>query len=316
MLRTGNKSGLQFGFCQTIKSALEPIFPQPSTSLSFRLDRFEMKFVITREQREALMPDLLPKMKADENAKEGAFYPIVSLYYDNEERECYWEKVEGVANRRKMRIRVYGSLDGSLPPTIFVEIKHKSDGRGVKRRLLCTLEEAFAVSSGGDIAPRTGINDQRLIQEVHSLVKQRGFKPCCAMRYDRHAFADRDPESDLRVTFDTGIAYRFDNFEVIPDDQRFDQFLLPDGYSVLEVKVTGTVPYWLTHMVGRHHCILQGHSKYNNALEDGDEVLHRMIGGKVIKHHYGITPHSLSKSGINVVPDPDSTGGLAASGPF
>ena len=271
-----------------------------------------MKFVITRDQREALMPDLLPRMKADENAKEGAFYPIVSLYYDNADRDCYWEKVEGMGNRRKMRVRVYGSLDGALPPTIFVEIKHKCDGRGVKRRLLCTLDEAFKVSAGENIAPRTGIVDQRLIEEIHALVHQRGFKPSCAMRYDRHAFADRDPESDLRVTFDTGIAYRFDNFAVMPDDRRFDQFLLPDGYSVLEVKVTGTVPYWLTHIIGRHHCILQSHSKYNNALEEGDEIIHRQIGGRIVKHHYGLTPDSLAKVGINVVPDGEAARAVAS----
>ena len=272
-----------------------------------------MKFVITREQREALMADTLPRMKPDENAVDGAFYPIVSLYYDSPDRACFWEKVEKVQNRRKMRVRVYGSLDGKLPPTIFVEIKHKCDGRGVKRRLLCTLDEAFTVASGGDIAPRANILDRRLVEEIHMLVKQRHFQPCTAMRYDRHAFADRDPESDLRVTFDTGIAYRFDNLKVVPDDRKFERYLLPEGYSVMEVKVTGSVPFWLTHMIGKHHCILQGHSKYNNALEDGDDVIHRQIGGRIIKHHYGLTPESLAKSGVNAAPDPDAAHMVSAS---
>ena len=272
-----------------------------------------MKFVITREQREALMADTLPRMKPDENAVDGAFYPIVSLYYDSPDRACYWEKVEKYQNRRKMRVRVYGSLDGKLPPTVFVEIKHKCDGRGVKRRLLCTLEEAYKVAAGGDIAPRANILDRRLIEEIHMLVNQRQFKPCCAMRYDRHAFADRDPESDLRVTFDTGIAYRFDNLIVVPDDRKFDRYLLPEGYSVMEVKVTGSVPFWLTRMIGQHHCILQSHSKYNNALEDGDDVIHRQIGGRVIKHHYGLTPESLAKTGVNAAPDPENAGMASAS---
>ena len=249
------------------------------------------------------MDDMMARMKPDENAVDGAFYPIVSLYYDNADRDCYWEKVYGFANRRKMRTRIYGSLDGKLPPTIFVEIKHKCDGRGVKRRLLCRLDEAYAVASGGEIAPRAGILDQKLIHEIHALVHERHFAPCCAMRYDRHAFADKDPESDLRVTFDTGIAYRFENYMLHPDDRDFQNYLLPEGYSVMEVKVTGTVPYWLARMIGEKHCILQSHSKYNNALEDGDEILHRQIGGRVIKHHYGVTPDSLAKVNTNVVPD-------------
>jgi hypothetical protein len=281
--------------------------------VSYRFDRFEMKFVITRDQREALMEDMLTRMKPDENAVDGAFYPIVSLYYDNADRDCYWEKVQRYPNRRKMRVRVYGSLDGRLPPTVFVEIKHKCDGRGVKRRLLCTLEEAYQVADGQDIGPRSKVLDRRLIEEIHMLVNQRQFRPCCAMRYDRHAFADRDPESDLRVTFDTGIAYRFDDLEVIPDDRRFAHYLLPDGYSVMEVKVTGSVPFWLTHMIGHHHCILQGHSKYNNALEDGDPVLHRQIGGRVVKHFYGLTPDVLPNVGTNGAAQPRARHPVVAS---
>lgn len=247
-----------------------------------------MKFVITREQRDALMPHLLPHLRADENAGEGAFYPIVSLYYDNEERDCYWEKMRGFGNRRKLRVRVYGSLNGELPPTTFLEVKHKCDGRGVKRRLRVSLEDALAIADGHRPEQPMRPLDQRLVDEVHELVHKRHFRPTCCMRYDRQAFADKDPESDLRITFDTGIAYRMDNLTPIPDDRRFTRYMLPDGYSVLEIKVTGCVPYWLSTMLGAHGCILQSHSKYCNALEDGDEVLHRQIGGRPCKNHYAL----------------------------
>jgi SPX domain protein involved in polyphosphate accumulation len=273
--------------------------------VSYRIDRFEMKFVITRDQRAALMPALMERMRADENAMEDAYYPIVSVYYDTPERDCYWEKEQSVPSRRKMRVRVYGSMDGKLPPTIFVEIKHKCDGRGVKRRLRVPLEEAFWICAGNN--PRRPLNmlDMRIVDEIHMLVKKRNFQPTVAMRYDRQAYADKDPESDLRVTFDTGIAYRFDKLQPQPDDRSFDRFMLPDGYSVMEVKVTGAVPYWLTKLVGEHHCILQGHSKYNNALEDGDPILHDMMGGRPVKHFYGLTPDSLgARIPTNAIPEP------------
>ena len=271
-----------------------------------------MKFVITREQRAALMPHLLPHLRADENAGEGAFYPIVSLYYDNAERDCYWEKVQSAPSRRKLRVRVYGSLDGALPPTSFVEVKHKCDGRGVKRRLRVPLETALKIADGQSVDIPLRPADQQLVEEVHKLVHERRFRPCCCMRYDRQAFADKDPESDLRITFDTGIAYRMDNLMPIPDDKRFEHYLLPDGYSVMEVKVTGSVPYWLTMMIGEHGCILQGHSKYSNALEDGDPVLHRQLGGKPVKHHYGLTPHSL-KANVDATGEGDRPQIAAAS---
>jgi hypothetical protein len=238
-----------------------------------------MKFLITHHQRETLMPHLVPHLRADENAGEGAFYPIVSLYYDNAERDCYWEKIRGERSRRKLRVRVYGSLDGALPPTSFVEVKHKCEGRGVKRRVRMPLEEALIVAAGQETSFPLKLADRKIVEEVHQLVHRRGFQPCCCMRYDRQAFADRDPDSDLRITFDTGIAFRFDNLTPVPDDRNFKVYLHPDDQSVMEVKVTGAVPYWLSRMLGEHGCILRSHSKYCNALEMGDPVLRKMLYG-------------------------------------
>lgn len=243
--------------------------------MSYRLDRFEMKFVITREQRDALMPNLLPHLRADANAGDNAFYPIISLYYDNLDRDCYWEKIRGQKSRRKMRVRVYGSLDGKVPPTSFMEVKHKCDSRVVKRRAQMPLEAALIVGEGKNVDLPLNFAAEKVIIEVHKMVRERGFRPHCCMRYDRQAFADVNPASDLRVTFDTGIAFRMDNLTPVPDDRNFSHYLLREGESVMEVKVTGSVPYWLPRMLGDVGCILTSHSKYCNALEAGDPTLLR-----------------------------------------
>jgi len=255
-----------------------------------------MKFVITRDQREGLMHEFLQRMGNDQNALTGARYPIVSLYYDNAQRDCYWEKIHGLSNRRKMRVRVYGSMDGAVPPSSFIEVKHKAEGRGVKRRVRLPLERALSIAAGVPFDPACfGPADARVLDEVQKLVREREFRPVCCLRYDREAYVDRDPASDLRVTFDTGIAYRMDDLVPSPDDRNFVHHLLPEGCSVMEVKVTGAVPYWLTRLVGEQHCILQGHSKYCNALEDGDPVLHAQMGGRPSKPHYGITPETFAR---------------------
>jgi hypothetical protein len=239
-----------------------------------------MKFVISASQRTALMDKLGSHLCADANADETAYYPIVSLYYDNRDRDCYWEKIRGLRNRRKFRVRVYGSLDGKLPPTVFIEVKHKQDGRGVKRRVSMPLEEAMRVGEGK--MPNIPLNavDMRTVREIiDDLVVRRGFKPVMAMRYDRRAYAAVDSESDLRITYDTGIAYRLDNLEPQPDDRRFSpqNYLHPVGTSVLEVKVTGCIPYWLSRLIAETGCKLQSHSKYCNALERSDPVLRAML---------------------------------------
>lgn len=239
-----------------------------------------MKFVIDAAKRAALMEKLDPHLKADANADETAYYPIVSLYYDNPERDCYWEKVQGSKSRRKLRVRIYGSLDGGLPPTGFIEVKHKQEGRGVKRRIQMPYTEALRVGAGHwPEGVKLKPTDRRTIEEIHDLLNRRGFAPVMVMRYDRRAYASVDPSSDLRITYDTGIAFRFRDLNPIPNDKDFrpEEYMYPDDISVLEVKITGTIPYWLSVLIAETGCRLQSHSKYCNALELADPVLRSML---------------------------------------
>ncbi len=248
--------------------------------MSLRLDRFEMKFAISSAQRTALMVLLAPHLRPDGNSGPGARYPVVSLYYDNAERDCYWEKARGLPSRRKLRVRVYGSSDGAVPPTSFVEIKHKCDGRGVKRRVQLPLSEALRVCGGAQPAGAAPAEvDRRVIAEVHDLVVQRGFLPVLVMRYDRTAFAAMDAGSDLRITFDDRICARFENLTPVPDDKRFTEAdeMRGGDTTVMEVKITGCVPYWLSRMLGETGCRMQSHSKYSAALEQRDPVLRAML---------------------------------------
>ena len=53
--------------------------------------------------------------------------------------------------------------------------------------------------------------------------------------------------------------------------------MYPADTSVLEVKITGTIPYSLSVLLARTGCKLQSHSKYCNALERSDPVLRAML---------------------------------------
>ncbi len=114
------------------------------------------------------------------------------------------------------------------------------------------------------------------------MVLRRRFQPVLVMRYDRAAYAAADPESDLRVTFDSGVRARFDNLTPEPDDRRFDTACRPDedGAAVMEVKITGCIPFWLSRTISATGCRLQSHSKYSTALEQSDPVLRTMLSPK------------------------------------
>ncbi|MEO6741658.1 MAG: polyphosphate polymerase domain-containing protein [Chthoniobacteraceae bacterium] len=242
-----------------------------------------MKFEVSAAQRGVLMEQLVPCLRADEYAGAGARYPVVSLYYDNADRDCYWEKARSLPSRRKLRVRVYGSRDGAVPSVSFVEIKHKCDGRGVKRRVMLPLAQALRVCDGAEpVGVTLSESDCRIVAEVHDLVKRRAFRPVMVMRYDRTAFAGAEPGSDLRVTFDEGIHARLDHLVPDPDDRRFDMSreMHGAGAAVMEVKVTDCIPYWLSRVISATGCQMQSHSKYCSKLESDDPVLHAMLSPK------------------------------------
>ena len=107
--------------------------------MDIRQARREFKFQLNERQAAAVIADISGMLPSDVNGASGA-YPIISEAYDTDERDVYWERYRKMPNRRKLRVRIYGTSNGTIPPTAFLEIKHKRDGVGVKRRMTVPLE--------------------------------------------------------------------------------------------------------------------------------------------------------------------------------
>jgi len=235
-------------------------------------DRFEYKFLIRRSQRDELLGQLANQLLADTHGGSDGHYPIISLYFDAPDLRCYWDNWRGVPSRRKLRVRVYGSDDGTIPPTSFIEVKHKSDGRGVKRRIQTTLAQALAVTQGAPPDASFSAHDLRIVAEIQRLRALEQFRPSCVMRYDRHAYFLHLPEEDalghepLRVTFDHDIAVRFDDLTPVADDRKFNQYILPADHCIMEVKGAGAVPYTFASRLSRLKLYPHPFSKYSEGL--------------------------------------------------
>ena len=231
-------------------------------------ERFEFKFLITAPQRDAALTAFNGDLQPDANGASGGVYPIVSLYYDTPDRRCYWEAWRGLPSRRKLRVRIYGTADGGIAPTSFVEVKHKLDGLGVKRRVQTSLPQALAIGAGGGAAENFAAPEARVVREVQRLVNEDGFRPVCALRYRRHAFslATEAATEPLRITFDDELGGRFRDLQPEPDDRRHDFTLLPADHLVMEVKGAGAVPFRVSRWLAKSGLSPRGFSKYCAAL--------------------------------------------------
>ena len=237
-----------------------------------RFDRKELKFVVDAVQRQRLTEQLRARLIADAHGDEEGRYPIISVYFDNADRDIYFESLQGVKSRRKLRIRLYGDSDSRASASCFLEIKHRYGSRNVKRRVAMSIDAAMAVGRGELPDLDLNILEALMVDEARRMVKSRGLKPACVLRYDRQAFRGADEEADLRVTFDDGVRARARDFQPVPDDQDFDVEILAPGECILEVKVDEVVPFWLAELLGQLGCTLQGNSKYRRTLEALDLV--------------------------------------------
>jgi hypothetical protein len=265
--------------------------------MDIRTARREFKFRLDGERAQLVLAEIRERLPGDVNGAAGA-YPIVSEYYDTDERDAYWERDRKVANRRKLRVRIYGTLTGTIPPSAFLEVKHKCDGVGVKRRLSLPVEVVTAPEFDvgewiREEMPRMpGRIERTLAREILLLLENRGVKPAIQMRYDRLAFEGPD---DVRITFDSGIKARTERRPLKPDDREIDLLVLPEGECIMEVKLFGAAPYWIRDIAARHRLVKTPFSKYCTALEKYDPTIRGIFERRTQK-----STHSTRKTPIPV----------------
>jgi len=229
--------------------------------------RFELKYVLPLAERDALLAGFGEQFQPDTLGGATGRYPVVSLYCDSPGRKCYWDAWRGVPSRRKLRLRLYGTQDDSLPAATFVEIKHRDGGEGAKRRVLLPLEQALALINAGEV-PAAGPAEARILEEARRLISDEGFRPTCVIRYDRHAyrFLDLAGHEQLRITFDHDVRCRFDDLTPRAGDDRCARPVLADDLCLMEVKGATSAPYDFAAYLSARGIFPRSFSKYSESI--------------------------------------------------
>lgn len=125
---------------------------------------------------------------------------VNNLYLDTEELDAYFDNVNGIEARTKVRIRWYGALTGFVAQPI-LEFKIKRGVVGVKESYPLapfTLNRTFAHADLRDLLRRSALPPD-VLDRLHGL----GAVLC--NRYYRWYFATHDRR--FRVTLDTAMAF-------------------------------------------------------------------------------------------------------------
>lgn len=184
----------------------------------------------------------------DENGE----YLISSLYFDDYHQSAFFDKLSGVKDRKKFRVRVYNYQ----PDVIKLERKIKRENVTQKSHLLISKKEYDSLIS----------DDLDFLKNRYELVAKdfylhyhiKNLRPRVVVEYRREAFIFR--YGDVRITFDcllkAGIFQKdlFANGYMIP--------AIPQDQIILEVKFTGYFPSVIRNIIQINNLQWQSSSKY------------------------------------------------------
>ena len=202
--------------------------------------RDELKFVIRQEERIALLERWRRHLTRDPNTESHARTPILSQYYDSPGLRYYEEKLDGIAMRNKVRLRVYGNRF-EKGCTAFLEIKQRHWDRVRKIRVrIQDFDPAYHLN------PHHWDLDGVEGGAFGSLVHLHRLQRSAQIWYIREAYQS-DVETDVRITFDSGLA-AFHPGETVTLDGISDpsRQVMPDDLVILEVKANNGAPPWVS----------------------------------------------------------------------
>ncbi|NLO86164.1 MAG: polyphosphate polymerase domain-containing protein [Clostridiales bacterium] len=214
--------------------------------------RHELKFYINQLEYEVLSRVLDRVLSRDPNGDENNEYHIRSLYFDTIFNDAVLDKVNGVKNRDKYRIRIYNYSD----EFIRMECKTKVGSLISKRSLAIPKLLAEQLIAGDP----TGLERTHsgLLRDVYREMKLNLLRPVVIVDYVREAYLH--PAEEVRITFDkqlhTGLGSTDLFNPYIPTVSPFNH-----NNIILEVKYNRVMPSYIRDILCTYV-----HSAQNSAI--------------------------------------------------
>jgi hypothetical protein len=221
---------------------------------------------IIDDLRSALEPYVeLDKYAINRPLKE---YTVRSIYFDSLNMDFYYEKIEGIKNRNKIRIRCYNELNNKN--VAFLEIKRRLENFIDKHRSLTIYENLDDLFYTGDI-------DSYIIQKDYDSmdnakrfffqVNKKFLRPVSLVVYDREAFFSKF-DSNIRITFDKNLrCLSFPDFSSFYNDESLKPAMIK--YFVLEIKFYNGYSEHIQKIINRFNLQRMAISKYQICVDAG-----------------------------------------------
>lgn len=191
--------------------------------------RYELKYLLTLEQKEKVLKAMEPYMELDQYGRTT----IRNIYYDTDNYRLVRHSIEKPAYKEKLRIRSYRKADPKSP--VFVELKKKYESIVYKRRLVLPEEQALGWVSGEQRCDEKNLHKNSQISEEidYFLSYYENLHPTVFLSYEREAYYSKKGD-DFRVTFDDHILCRQEELSL--ESEPYGTPILEEGMVLMEIK--------------------------------------------------------------------------------
>ncbi len=213
--------------------------------------RYEIKYMLTLAQKEKILAAMEPYMSIDQYGRDT----IRNIYFDTDDYRLIRHSIEKPMYKEKLRVRCYRKAKAES--LVYVELKKKYDRVVYKRRIPMMEQEAMDwLCEGKAVAHR----EKQISEEIEYFMQYyQNLKPKVYLSYEREAYYAKDG-SDFRVTFDDTILCREDKLSLREETGGIS--ILDEGYVLMELKCSGGIPLWMTHVLTEQHVYKTSFSKY------------------------------------------------------
>lgn len=221
------------------------------TKLTFK--RYEEKYLLSHSVFLTLFAALEDYIRPDEYFRST----VCSIYYDTDDYSLIRHSIEGPVYKEKLRLRSYNvpAADGK----VFIELKKKFKGIVYKRRISSTAAAATAYLSGKGDSP-----DSQVGREIDWFLKENPVIPRAFIACDRSAYVAND-NPELRITFDENLRWRDYDLDITAGD--YGELLTEPGDVLMEIKIPGAAPIWLSRLLSELGIFPTSFSKYGTCYK-------------------------------------------------
>lgn len=227
--------------------------------------RYEYKYIVPVSSMASLRRQVLPFLELDKFAEvaDNNEYTVRSIYFDSPSYDFYFEKIEGIKNRKKVRLRGYDEQTGDNK--VFLEIKRKYEIPIIKFRAPIQYDEALKVLKNKSLNgfESSNIINQKKIEDVKRFFYQvfsKNLRPVVLVVYEREAYLSKF-DSTVRVTFDKNLrGHAYPAMEELYNEPNLSP-IMRDKF-ILEVKFNKSFPNWLAPILSMYDLKRRSASKY------------------------------------------------------